>query len=148
MTADKLPVANFMTIELQARNFGHDGLKQRLALEKGQAGRVAAIKMQKVEGVKDQAHAARAVGRGLGLSEVWKAVIADVAQFAVDIRSPLARPRAPKERLGYLALQSRPVRVRSFALPRSIRTDIRKPSSLISYSHCGPDGAVSTSWVS
>ena len=41
--------------------------------------------MQKVEGVKDQAHAARAIGRGLGLGEVRQAVVADATQFAVEI---------------------------------------------------------------
>jgi hypothetical protein len=52
---------------------------QTLALEERQAARVAAVEIQKVEGVKDQAHAARAVGRGLGLGKVWKAVLADAA---------------------------------------------------------------------
>ena len=46
--------------------------------------------------------------------------------------------------LGYLSLKSRPVRVSNRARPSSIRADMRKPSSLISWSHCGPEGAVST----
>ena len=29
-----------------------------------------------------------------------------------------------------------------------MRADMRKPSSLISWSHCSPDGAVSTDWQS
>ena len=49
---------------------------------------------------------------------------------------------------GYLSLQSSPVRVSNCTRLRSIRADMRKPSSLISCSHCGPDGAVSTSWQS
>lgn len=40
---------------------------------------VAAVEMQQVEGIKDQAHAARPNGRGLGRSEVRKAVVADAA---------------------------------------------------------------------
>ena len=47
--------------------------------------------------------------------------------------------------LGYLSLQSSPVRVSNCTSPRSMRANIRKPSSLISWSHCGPEGAVSTS---
>ena len=85
MAADKLAVANLVTIELQAGNIGHDRLKQRLTFDKRQGCGVAAVEMQKVEGVKDQAHATRAIGRGLGLGEVWKAVLADAAQFAVEI---------------------------------------------------------------
>jgi hypothetical protein len=77
MAADKLAVANLMTIELQAGNIGRDRFEQRLTLNKRQGRRVAAIEMQKVEGVKDQAHAARPIGRGLGLGEVRKAVIAN-----------------------------------------------------------------------
>ena len=81
----KLAVANLMTIELQAGNIGHNRLEQRLTLNKRQGCRVAAIEMQEIEGVKDQAHAARPIGRGLGLGEVRKAVVADAAQFAVEI---------------------------------------------------------------
>jgi hypothetical protein len=50
--------------------------------------------------------------------------------------------------LGYLSLQSRPVRVSNCARPPETRADMRKPSSLISWSHCGPDGATSTGWHS
>ena len=64
MAADKLAVANSMTIELQAGNIGHDRLEQRLALYKREGRRVAAIEMQKVERVKDQEYDARPVGRG------------------------------------------------------------------------------------
>jgi hypothetical protein len=85
MGADKLAVANLMTVELQAWNIGHDRLKQRLALDKRQGCRVAAVEMQKIEGVKDQAHAARPIGRGLGHGEVRQAVVDDAAQFAVEI---------------------------------------------------------------
>ena len=48
-----------MIVELQTLNIGQDRLKQRLPLNKREACGVAAIKMQKVEGIKDQTHAAR-----------------------------------------------------------------------------------------
>jgi hypothetical protein len=50
--------------------------------------------------------------------------------------------------LGYLWLQSSPVRVSNCTRPRSMRADTRKLSSLISWSHCGPEVAVSTRWQS
>jgi hypothetical protein len=128
----KLAVANLVTIELQAGNTCHNRFKQRLTFNKRQGCGVAAIEMQKVEGVKDQAHAARAIGRGLGLSEVRKAVLADPTQFAVEIGGLRPHGREGRKQACYLPLQSRPVRVRSFAWPRSIRSAIRKPSSLIS----------------
>jgi hypothetical protein len=46
--------------------------------------------------------------------------------------------------LGYLSLQSRPVRVSNCTRPRSMRASMRNLSSLISWSHCGPEGAVLT----
>src|ERR1700736_221112 len=45
---------------------------------------------------------------------------------------------------GYLCVQSRPVRVNNWALPRSRRTYMRYPSYLISCSHSGPFGGAST----
>ena len=50
--------------------------------------------------------------------------------------------------LGYLSVQSSPVLVRSCTRPLSMRAAMRKPSSLISCSHCGPDGGFSTGWES
>jgi hypothetical protein len=100
MAADKLPLANLMTIELQAGKISHHRLKQRLALDKRQGCRIAAIKMQEVESVKDQAHAARPVGRGLGIGEVRKAVIADAAQFAVEIGGLRTHGRERRKRAG------------------------------------------------
>jgi hypothetical protein len=46
---------------------------------------------------------------------------------------------------GYLCVQSRPVRVSSCAFQRSKRACMRSPSYLISCSHSGPCGALSTS---
>src|SRR6266481_1677417 len=45
---------------------------------------------------------------------------------------------------GYLGVQSRPVRVNSWVLPRSRRACMRYPSYLISCSHSAPYGAAST----
>jgi len=85
MAADKFAVARLMAIELQAGDIGHDRLQQRLALKERQACRFAAIEMQKIEGVKDQAPDALPVRRGLGLGEAWKAVGPYSAQFAVEV---------------------------------------------------------------
>src|SRR6516165_9449644 len=49
---------------------------------------------------------------------------------------------------GYLWVQSSPVRVSSRTAPRSSRACIRYPSNLISCSHSGASGGVSTSLVS
>ncbi len=46
---------------------------------------------------------------------------------------------------GYLCVQSRPVRVSSWALPRSRRACMRYPSYLISCNHSEPWGGASTS---
>jgi hypothetical protein len=51
-------------------------------------------------------------------------------------------------RLAGLSAGASPVRVSNCTRPRSMRADILKPSSFISWSHCGPEGAVSTSWQS
>jgi hypothetical protein len=55
---DQFTVASFMSVELQARFLGENRLKQRLALEERQACPVAAVDMEKIEGVKDQAYTA------------------------------------------------------------------------------------------
>jgi hypothetical protein len=96
LDGDELAVARLMTIELQAADIGHDRLQQRLTLGERQARRVAAVEMQKVEGVKDQAHAPCPVGRGLGFSEARHTVGADAAQFAVEIGG--LRPHGPERR--------------------------------------------------
>jgi hypothetical protein len=70
MAADKLAVANLMAIELQTGNVGNDRFEQRLPLDKREDRSVAAVEIKEVEGVKDRAHAAPPIGRGLGLSEL------------------------------------------------------------------------------
>jgi hypothetical protein len=55
---DQFTVASFMSIELQARFLGENRLKQRLAVEERQACRVAAVDIEKIKGVKDQAYTA------------------------------------------------------------------------------------------
>jgi hypothetical protein len=57
---DHLAVASLMSVELQAGDIGDNRLKPGFALGERQARRVAAIEMQKVEGVKDKMRAARA----------------------------------------------------------------------------------------
>ena len=52
MAADKLAVTNLVTIELQAGNAGHNRLKQHPTFNKRLGRGVAAVEMQKVEGVK------------------------------------------------------------------------------------------------
>ena len=74
-----------MAVESQARDISNDRLQRRLALNEWQAGGVTAIKMQKVEGIKDQARTPLPVRSGLGFSEAWKAVGPDAAQFTVEI---------------------------------------------------------------
>ena len=73
-----------MSVELQARDIGNDRLQQRFALKERQASRVTAVKMQQVEGIKDQARAPLPIRRGLGLREAWKAIGPNSAQFAMS----------------------------------------------------------------
>ena len=68
-----------MTVELQAADVGHDRLQERLAFREWQARRVAAVEMQKVEGVKDQTYTPCPVRRRLHLGEARQTVGADAA---------------------------------------------------------------------
>jgi hypothetical protein len=52
-----------------------------------------AVEMQEVEGVKDQTHPARPIGRSLGVGKARKAVLAAAAQFTVEIGDLRARGR-------------------------------------------------------
>ena len=67
MFADQLAVAHLVIVELKAGNALDQGFEKRLALDERQAGGVPAIKMQKIEDVVNESHAARAIARGLGL---------------------------------------------------------------------------------
>ena len=96
--ADEFAVASLMAIELEAGKIGHHRLKQRLALDKRQGCRVAAIQMQEGRRRKRPVHAARSVGRGLGLGEARKAVVADAAQLAVEIGGLRAARRERRQR--------------------------------------------------
>ena len=85
MLADKLAVAGLVVVELKAGNARDQGFQKRLALDERQDGGVAAIEMQKIENVIDEPHPARAVARRLRLREARQSVLADAAQFAVEI---------------------------------------------------------------
>ena len=85
MTPDQFTVASFMSVELQARDISDDRLQQRLALNKRQACRVAAVEVQKIKGVKDQARPPISVRRGLGFGKARKAVGPYSTQFAVEM---------------------------------------------------------------
>src|SRR5271168_2864988 len=60
-------------------------LQKRLALDERQAGSVSPVKMQKIESVVDEAHAALAVARGLGLRKAGQAIVTNPAQLAVEV---------------------------------------------------------------
>ena len=67
--------------------------------------------MQKVEGVKDQAHAPCPVGRGLGFSEARQTIGADAAQFAIEIGG--LRPHG-RERHRHAGISGCPVEAGAF----------------------------------
>ena len=60
-------------------------LEERLALDELEARDVPAVKMQEIESVIDEVHAALAVGRRLGLGEARQAGVVDAAELAVEI---------------------------------------------------------------
>jgi hypothetical protein len=93
--ADQFAIADFMTVELQAWNSVHDRFQQRLALDEGQRCRVAAVEVQEIKGVKDQARAALPVGRGLGFGEAGKAVGSETGGTVTP-----AAPTPQRRRLG------------------------------------------------
>ena len=68
-----------MTVELKAGCPSDQRLQQRLALNERQVGGVSTVKMEKIEGVVDKAHAALAVARGLGLRKAGQAIVANAA---------------------------------------------------------------------
>ena len=85
MLQDKLAVAGFVAIELKTRLVRSQRLKQRLALEERQGRNVPTVQVQEIEGVIDEAHAAFAVGRSLGLGKARQSGLVDPAELAVDI---------------------------------------------------------------
>ena len=100
-------------------------LEKGFALDKLQTRNVLAIKVQEIEGVIDKPHVALAVGRRLGVSEARRSGVVDAAEFAVEIGGLQVQVRERPMILGYLPVQSSPVRVNSCARPSSIRAPIR-----------------------
>jgi hypothetical protein len=60
-------------------------LEKRFALDKLKVRDIPTAKMQEIESVIDEAHAASAVGRCLRLGEARQTGLVDAAEFAVDI---------------------------------------------------------------
>jgi hypothetical protein len=65
----------------------------------------------------DEPHLAHPVGRRLGVREAWQASVVNAAEFAVNIRGLRLHFTSAAMAAGYLSLQSRPVRVRSWTWP-------------------------------
>ena len=86
MLADELTVADFMAVVLETRNPRNQRAEQGLALTERPTGSITTIEMQEIEDVVDQPHSSRAVARGLRLRKARQSVVADAAQFAVEIR--------------------------------------------------------------
>ena len=110
---NKLAVTCFMAIELKARLVLDQRLEKRLALEKLKARDIPTAKVQEIESVIDEAHAAFAIGRRLRLREAGQTGLVDTAEFAVDKAVFTLTLASAVMALGYLLVQSRPVRVSS-----------------------------------
>jgi hypothetical protein len=68
------------------------------------------VKMQKIEGVVNEAHAALAIARGLRLRKARQATIADPAQLAVEVGRlhPYLRERGDHTRIFAAPVEPRP----------------------------------------
>ena len=66
--------------------------------------------MQKIEGVIDEPHAALAVARGLGLRKARQSVVANAAQFAVEVSGlgPHLREGGNDARIFVAPIEARP----------------------------------------
>ena len=73
------------------------------------------------------------------MGEARQPGVVDAAEFAIEISGLHVYVGEDATALEYLEVQSRPVRVRSLTCPLSIRAAMRKPSSLISWTHRGRD---------
>src|SRR4029077_3673311 len=126
-----------VAVELKAGNCCNQRLQQRLALDEGQGWRC--------RGRRDAGDRKR--NRRAEPRVNRQAIIANAAQFAVEIRG--FRPHL-RERFNYAQIFVAPVesvRVSNCIRTRSMRADIRKPSSFISWSMAVPRKR-STSWQS
>jgi len=110
---DKLAVTRLMTIELKARLPFDQRLEKRFALDELKVRDIPTAKMQEIESVIDEVHAAFASGRRLRLGEAGQTGLVDTAEFAVDIAVFTLTLASAAMALGYLLVQSRPVRVSS-----------------------------------
>jgi hypothetical protein len=130
---DELAVAGLMAVELKAGLICDQRLKQLLALDKGKRRDIPTVDVQEVEDVIDEprvALAAACVCAKLG-NPASSTPQSSPSRYAVFTLTSASAAMA----LGYLSVQSSPVRVRSCTRPLSIRAAMRKPSSLISCSH-------------
>jgi hypothetical protein len=82
---NEISVAGLMAIELKAKLVCDQRLEERFALDERQARNVAAVEVQKIEGVIDEPNVALAVGRRLSMGEAWQPLFIDATQLAVDI---------------------------------------------------------------
>src|SRR5580700_3582401 len=124
-----------MTIELQARLVLDQRLEKRFALDELKVRDIPTAKMQEIESVIDEVHAAFAIGRRLPLGEAGQAGLVDTAEFAVDIGG--FHPHIGQRRNGARIFVG-PVEASSgeqLNRPLSMRAAMRNPSSLISCSH-------------
>jgi hypothetical protein len=104
--------------------------------------------MQKVESVIDEPNSVLAFARRLSPRKARQSIVSDAAKFAIEIGAFRPTIREDDNDAGIFIAPIEAGRVSNCARPPTIRTDIRKPSSLISWSHCGPEGAISTGWQS
>jgi hypothetical protein len=92
-------------------------------------------------------YAALALGRRLSMGKTQQSRFVDAAEFAIELGALHVRFASAATALGYLAVESRPVRVRSCTWPLSTRAAMQKPSSFICIcTHCAPEGGFSTGW--
>ena len=86
MLQDELAVSRFMAVELEAGLVCDQWLEQLLAPDEREARDVPAGKMQEIERIIDEMHAALAVGRRLGVGEAWQVRLRQRRpQFAIKV---------------------------------------------------------------
>jgi hypothetical protein len=148
MLADEFAVACLVVVELKAGNAVHQRFQERFALDERQTGCVPPIQMQKIESVVDERHPAFTIARGLGLRKARQSVVANPAQFSVQIGTlrPHIREGSYDARIFVTPIEAGPrQQLHAPALGASGHAEAIK---LISWSHCGPEGALPTSWQS
>jgi hypothetical protein len=137
-----------VAIELKARLVCDQRLKQRLAPDKLKTRDVPPADMQEIEGVIDQMHTAFAVGRRLDVGEARQSFVVDPTELTVQASGLHVHIRESPDGARILVGPVEAGPGQKLHTPLSMRAAIRKPSSLISCTHCGPDGGFSTGWES